>query len=227
MSDNKDRPSIDERYTNATHATKLTVDPDHTGAADMLIAAGWSQSRLGTALLRLISEWDGAQKPQPLNPRAIGILATQIGKESGREPTERDYMAARIQANQWFEHENKILMGKLKTLPEIRAVLTVWVKDRGIGNPEQVAAESLLWWMDSLCKHCSGRKWESIKDTGRLSGIVCPVCRGTGEKPRPGGIRTVQVLAYLDLCVYKGRQGMKQRLRQYPVAQKESSRIQS
>lgn len=220
MSNPTDRPSIDERYSSATHATKLTVDPDHTGAADMLIAAGWSPSRLGAALLRLVSEWDGAEKPKPLNARGMNLLAAQIAREHGRETTDADHRAARAQAAQWLEHENKILMGKLKTLPEVRGALTVWVHDQRIPEHQQAAAETLMWWLDATCRHCHGRKWEIIKDTGRLSDKVCPACRGSGERPRPGGIETGSILHYLDKCVEIGRAGMKQRLRQFAVAQK-------
>lgn len=220
MSNPTDTPSIDERYTNATHATKLTVDPDHTGAADMLIAAGWSKSRLGAALLRLVSEWDSAEKPQPMHARGLNILATLVAREHGREPTDADHKAARVQAARWLEHEHKILVGKLKTLPEVRSALTAWVQSQRIAEHQTVAAETLMWWLDATCRHCHGRKWEIIKDTGRLSDKVCPSCRGSGERQRPGGVWTNQVLVYLDDCVNVGRASMKQRLRPFAVAQK-------
>lgn len=215
MSTPTDRPSIDERYSSATHATKLTVDPDHTGAADMLIAAGWSESRLGTALLRLVSEWDGASKPQPMHARGINILAIEIAREKGRDLADADHKEARQQAVKWLEHEHKILMGKLKTLPEVRAALTAWVHDQRIPDHQTVAAETLMWWLDATCKHCHGRKWEIIKDTGRLSDKVCPACRGSGYRPHPAGIHATPVLIFLDRCVQKGRESMKYRLRQF------------
>ncbi len=219
MSTPEDRPTIDERYTSATHASSLVVTAERGGAVDMLVAAGWSKSRLGAALLRLVSEWDGAEKPQPMHARGINILAIEIAREHGREPTDADHKEARQQAAQWLEHEHKILMGKLKTLPEVRAALTIWAKEAGIPDHATAAAESLMWWLDATCRHCHGRKWEIIKDTGRLSDKVCPACRGTGERPRPGGIQTNRILVYLDDCVNVGRASMKQRLRQF-VAQK-------
>ncbi len=89
MSQPEDRPTIDERYTSATHASSLVVTAERGGAADMLIAAGWSPSRLGASLLRLVSEWDGAEKPRPMHARGINILATEIAREHGRDPTEK------------------------------------------------------------------------------------------------------------------------------------------
>lgn len=219
MSQPEDRPSIDERYTSATHASSLVVTSERGGAGDMLIAAGWSPSRLGAALLRLVSEWDGAEKPQPMHARGINILAAEIARKNGREPTEADHKEARQQAAKWLEHEHKILMGKLKTLPEVRAALTIWVKEAGIPDHATAAAETLMWWLDATCRHCHGRKWEILKDTGRLSDKVCQECKGSGERPRPGGIQTNRILVYLDDCVNVGRASMKQRLRQY-VAQK-------
>ncbi len=55
-----DAPTTEEKYTTAIHASNLRVEADKGGAADVLIAVGWSPSRLGAALLRLHSEFDGA-----------------------------------------------------------------------------------------------------------------------------------------------------------------------
>lgn len=54
--------TVDERYTCATHARRLVVDAEHRSDVDVLVAAGWSGARLGMALLRLHSEWDGATR---------------------------------------------------------------------------------------------------------------------------------------------------------------------
>lgn len=58
----QDTPSVDERYITATNTSNLKVLSDRRGAADVLIAAGWSASRLGAALMRLHSEFDGAAR---------------------------------------------------------------------------------------------------------------------------------------------------------------------
>lgn len=223
MSEDQKIRSIEERYASSISSKNLKVDVDQVKSVDLLIAAGWSPSRLGAALLRLVSEWDGAEKPQPMHARGINILAAEIGKEHGRAPTEADHKEARQQAAQWLEHEHKILMGKLKTLPEVRSVLTIWVHDQRIPDHATAAAETLMWWLDATCRHCHGRKWEMIKDTGRLSDKVCPACRGTGERPRPGGIQTEVVLHFLDKCVEIGRASMKKRLRQFPPHKEKTS----
>jgi hypothetical protein len=63
MQETTEKPDIGEMYTSATHASNLRVEADRPGPADMIIAAGMSHSRLGAALLRLHSEYDGASKP--------------------------------------------------------------------------------------------------------------------------------------------------------------------
>lgn len=53
----------DERYTIAITTDNLKMDTrDHApiGDVDVLTAAGWSRARIGSALLRLASEFDGA-----------------------------------------------------------------------------------------------------------------------------------------------------------------------
>ena len=62
MFDTQDRPGIDETYQTAGNTSDLTVEADKRGAADVLIAAGWSPTRVGSALMRLQSEFDAAQR---------------------------------------------------------------------------------------------------------------------------------------------------------------------
>ncbi len=58
----QDAPEVEERYITATNTSNLKISQDRPGAADVLIAAGWSASRLGAALMRLHSEFDGAAR---------------------------------------------------------------------------------------------------------------------------------------------------------------------
>ena len=48
-------PDVTELYTVAIHTSNLRVEADKASPADILIAAAWSPSRLGSALLRLAS----------------------------------------------------------------------------------------------------------------------------------------------------------------------------
>lgn len=53
---------ITERYETANNAKNLKVEAENNGAADVLIAAGWSPVRFGMLLMRLHSEYDGKAK---------------------------------------------------------------------------------------------------------------------------------------------------------------------
>lgn len=55
--------TVAEKYTSACSASNLRVQAEKTGSADVMIAAGWSPSRLGLALLRLHTEFDAAAIP--------------------------------------------------------------------------------------------------------------------------------------------------------------------
>ena len=57
------RMNAEERYTRAVQSTNLRVSTETTRSdVDVLIAAGWSRSRMGQSLLRLAGEYDGAAR---------------------------------------------------------------------------------------------------------------------------------------------------------------------
>lgn len=192
MSNPNEKPGIDERYTRATNATSLVVTAERAGAGDVLIAAGWAKSRVGSALLRLASEWDASEKP--LRPKSDKVSADELAR--------------------WFEHENKILMGKLKTLPQVREQIALWAANKGTRDANDKAGTALLWWLDPNCKACHGRRFETVKDTPTLSGRNCPACRGSGHRPMRGGVEIPVLLGYIDDCCNAARDQMKKRLRQ-------------
>lgn len=59
---NDERRTVEESYTSATNSSNLRCEADRRTDVDVLTAAGWSQSRIGQALLRLASEYDGASR---------------------------------------------------------------------------------------------------------------------------------------------------------------------
>lgn len=52
--------NTEEKYLRATATSNLRVEADVIGSADVLIAAGWSASRIGSALMRLHTKPDTA-----------------------------------------------------------------------------------------------------------------------------------------------------------------------
>lgn len=215
------KPTVGERYSNATHASNLKVEAERGGAADVLIAMGWSPSRLGGALMRLHSEFDGCEHPKRPTQAAIELLALSMDRVGG-DKNIVDHAGAHRRAHDWHMHELKILFGKLKTMPEVRHQLVMWAGKQAIANPEHHVAEVLSWWLDHKCPACEGRAKERIANTPSLSHRDCKVCRGTGERRIPhkqGDERyiadTRRMLRHIDGCVQSAQTNLKQRLRQY------------
>ncbi len=232
---NDDRPNIEEQYTSATHASSLVVDSDRSGSADKLIAAAWSKSRLGSALLRLHSEADGMPEPVRIHDRGVELIAAEIARERNvfenrgivdlskrKAPVVRDsdMAAARLQAGEWYLQEQALRLQRLKTLPFVRDELTMWAALSDIPQPREVVAGALQWWLGHSCHVCHGQRWEVFAGTGRLSQQPCQACEGTGKRVKPHGALTTMVVVYIGDCINASRAGMAQRLNHFkrPVA---------
>ena len=208
MTEAADLPTIEEKYTSATHTSNLRVVADKGGSADVLIAAGWSASRLGAALLRLHSEYDGAAKPRKPTPEAIEAISRTLDKECGKTGAIR--RAAQI-ANAWHLHELGLLMGQLKTLPAVRAAVAEHATMWGMAG-DVLSPMILLYWLDQQCPQCNGRKFKLVPGSPALSAKLCPVCRGAGVAYIPHGQDGKRLLNFLDDCVVRAQQSIKKRL---------------
>jgi hypothetical protein len=215
------KPTVEEKYTRATHASNLKVEAERGGSADVLIAMGWSPSRLGGALIRLHSEWDSCSKPKRMTPAAVELLAASLPRQ-GDKKNVLDIVGAHRQANDWYMHELKILFGQLKTMPEVRHQLVMWAAKQSIANPEHRVAEILAWWLDPKCPACEGRGKERIAGTPSLSLKPCKVCKGTAERriPHEQGVdrsmmESKRMLKHIDVCVKTAQTNLKQRLQAY------------
>lgn len=195
MTETTNKPTTEERYTSAIDATNLRVEADRSGDADFLIASGWSQSRIGSALMRLHSEWDGAEKPRRALP--------------GPKVTKQE-------CTDWYIHEVKILLGKLKTLPEVRQQVAIQAAKWMAPDPLDTAAAVVAYWLDQTCHVCEGRKFQSIPGTPGLSIKHCQACQGTGLGKVPHGPDGRKLLNWIDECVHCAQASIKHRLRQFP-----------
>ncbi|MCO5355078.1 hypothetical protein [Acidovorax kalamii] len=214
-----DRRTIEESYASATASSDLRCDT-REGAprsdTDLLIAAGWSPSRIGAALLRLHTEWDGAEHLRP----ATGADFAQSAR--ARQPVAQGQTpaAARAQAEKLAAGHNhqqaKLLMSHLKTMPVVRKQLTLQLLKWKVEDAEQVAGALLRWWLAPNCHACHGRKFEVIPDTGRLSSKHCKPCGATGKLRIPHGEVGRRLANFMDDCVHRARQSIKKRL--HPAA---------
>jgi hypothetical protein len=226
-STNEERAGIEERYTSATNTSDLTVDTRHRRPVDDIIAAGWSRSRIGAALLRLHSEWDGSEKPQKATPEALqalaesfprekgGLVAYRMRADAGREVTKllKPLEAAQRQAQVWHLHELGLLFQKLKTLPEVRQQLVQWCGRVGMSGGPHKVAEVISWWLDPTCHVCDGQKWELIPGTRSHSNRTCRACHGSGEAYLPHGQDGRKMLRFINDCLQAARASMRGRFR--------------
>lgn len=95
MLNNDDRAGIEEQYSQACTSSQLRVEAEKRGSADLLIAAGWSPSRVGAALLRLHTEYDRAGLSRAPSQTDLRLL---IGKLKSLADVRRE---ATRQANTW------------------------------------------------------------------------------------------------------------------------------
>ncbi|GAB3763536.1 hypothetical protein GCM10028796_17200 [Ramlibacter monticola] len=217
-----ERPGIEEQYETASNTSDLSVESHRRGAVDILIAAAWSETRLGGALLRLHSEYEGSEKPARMGSAAVDRLAGTLelvdGLTAWREapdkapvwlkPTE----AAKRTAHQWHLHETALLLQKLKALPEVREQLTIRAAMWGMEDAASKAAGVIRYWLDQTCQSCDGRKFRLIQGAPKLSNRACPTCQGSGVAPVPHGQEGRKLANYLDSCVHRARQGISNRL---------------
>lgn len=207
-------PGVEERYTAAGNTSDLRVEADIRGDADLMIAAGWSPSRLGAAMLRLHSEWDAVEKPHKPTQEAIDALAMTLPRITQPDGTTiADVVHARTIAGEWYLHELRLLVGKLKALPQVRMQLAMQAHKWFIPNPQETAGAVIKYWLDQTCNACDGRKWRLIPGSPSLSNRMCPACNGTGYCPPPCGQAGRKLANHMDFCVDKARQSIKRRLR--------------
>jgi hypothetical protein len=228
MNEQNIKPDFSEQYAVAIHTSNLKVDMDseRRSNADVLMAAAWSPQRLGSALLRLHSEWDSAEKPRKPTEAAIkSLVGTKQCLPQGVRPEpnkDGDEVISTIRraavfADAWHRHEVAMLLGRLKTLPEVRYQLEMVADKWGYDNPKHVTASVVKWWMDRNCPTCHGVKFEVIEGTGRQSAKLCKSCRGTGEAPIPCGDLGRFMANFIDDCLNRARQSIKHRLRPQKV----------
>lgn len=218
MQDTQDKPDVSERYASATHTSNLRVemDAERHSDVDILVAASWSASRIGGALMRLHTEFDGSQHPRRMSKEAIRALAATLpvpkdcpaGRKSAFQLAE-----ARKTADQWYRHEVGLLLSRLKTMPAVRQQLTIKAMDWRSNDPLDLATSLLVWWLDRVCPVCHGTKWQIVAGTGRHSGKACHVCNGSGEAPIPHEQDGRKMANFIDDCVLRWRSSTKQGLR--------------
>ncbi|HYD75753.1 MAG TPA: hypothetical protein VEB23_04975 [Ramlibacter sp.] len=205
LADTNERPGIEEQYQTAGNTSDLTVDAERRGAGDVLIAAGWSDSRMGMALLRLHSEWDAAAKPRRMTDAQVRQLAATIPDARGKPNMSR----ARSEAIVWYARELRLLATSLKSRSGVLQQIHAWALLKGISA--DYVGPALFHWLSPVCPVCDGHGLRKVPDQPALSGKRCHACGGSGKSARPEGSTRIQ--NHLDYCVTVARHSLKARLR--------------
>lgn len=215
MSD-PEKPDLAERYTSAVGTSNLRVQAERSSPADMVIAAGMNEARLGMSLRRLATEWDAVGKPPRPSQQNLQAMAAKYPREKsglvlhdGKEVTPA--VAAQREADTWYAHELGLLFQRLKTLPEVRNALVQWSKEKNIEGPEHVVGAVLQWWLSPICPVCKGVKKKIIAGTGRTGSKDCSECKGYGEKPLPHGGQGRMVRDHIRRCLNTSVAGLRKR----------------
>lgn len=214
-----DAPTTQERYAGATQSSSLRVEAEQHGDADYLIAAGWSKSRFGAALMRLHSEWDAAERrgcqiPRQASRKQIAQLAREIATaDKSNQVTTKHSDAARKRLEQGFVAELKETMRTLKTLPGVRLHLQLKVAIDLKPEVESLCGAVLLHWLKPTCARCCGRKFQLKPGSNELSVNACGGCAGAGLSRVPSGEAGRSLLAYMEDCVGIARQSIRKRIR--------------
>lgn len=221
---NDEKRGVEEAYCSAGNTSDLRVEADIRTDADILIAAGWSDSRVGMALLRLHSEWDKAEKPKKPTPAQVTMLENSLrmpclplacDEKALRHANQRARArAAEKMAVEWYMREMSKLVNKLKSLPDVRRQLTAYVPKWGIQEAAVKVPAVIAYWLDQTCHACHGLKFLQLSGSPVLSTKACKACHGSGIAPVPHGQEGRRVANYMDECVQKGRTSIRRNLSQ-------------
>ena len=162
-----------------------------------------------------ISEHPRAPRPHDIErlaaklPPLVDIDVTAPDGSKTRKSVPR-LVAAKIEAEKWYDLERMRLLGKQKTIPAARAGLVEWATLQGIDGADAKVRAILFWWLDHQCLRCNGTKYEVVAGTNRQSNRTCrPAphgCGGSGERHLPHGKDGRLIEAHMIDCMHRARQ---------------------
>ncbi len=118
----------------------------------------------------------------------------------------------------------------VRAMARHRAHAAKWMEPMGAGIERPVTTAQLIrladaafvFWVDSTCRRCKGRKEGLVKDEGggrrALSGTACPSCHGSGKRAfqmrtRFWQARGLEVLAMINDEIARTERAVGRRLR--------------
>lgn len=190
------RASVAERYSGAIGASHLHVVADRSGDVDLLVAAGWLTDGVGSALYRLMSEFDcvrGAHRMAHRVYREAVHIATKIEAEYRAAPdadgaAQRLVIAKTIRTNAESAATSSQIMvlSALKSMQSTREAVhgfaLAMAPRQGVHEDDAtvrgIAGQALMHWLDPMCHPCDGRGFTGGFGTPM---VFCETCKGTGR----------------------------------------------
>lgn len=208
---NDEKRGIEEIYTSAMTSSDLRVEADRPGDADVIIVSGWTQARIGGAMLRLHTEYDSSEKPrmaavEQFLPALIEAAAAvaKDGKISKEEKRLLKVKAHRM-THEFNLNQTGLFLEKLKSLPDVRTQLSLQMLKWGMADVESKGAQIIQWWLHQVCPVCHGTKWQVAEGTGRQNGKACKECQGTGKRETPFENEGRRAATWMDQCIERHR----------------------
>lgn len=167
MTSTDDRPpTVEEAYLTANHTSNLRVVADKRGAADVIIAAGWSDSRVGMALIRLAGEWDGAEKRPRMSEtdlillrcklKSLTAVMAQVAWHMARRGMEDPEGRAGAIVGHWLDQTchgcHGLRFVAIRDTPALSAMRCRYCHGSGQSNPPPGSRDVLSWMDDAVTK---------------------------------------------------------------------------
>src|SRR5574337_1182992 len=162
-------------------------------AARTLVTEG---RRAGASDVLIAAGWSGAR---------LGLALLRLHSECAAASGARGGHAIRRAGRRGAQ--------RLRGLAQVHEQLVYRAELDGASDPALLAAKVLAWWLDPVCRVCSGRRWRLVPGTPSLSGALCGGCRGHGAVAVPCGEDGRRLAAYLDDCLAHARRSLHGRLR--------------
>ena len=146
MLTNDEKRGIEEIYTSAMNSSDLRVEADRPGDADVIIVAGWTQARIGGAMLRLHTEYDSTEKPRMADVEYFYEPMLHTAESNGRKLTKEERKNLKRRAHEKKHEFNvqqlSLFLERLKALPDVRQQASLQMMKWGMGQSHDPVTRS-------------------------------------------------------------------------------------
>lgn len=209
---NDDKPTTQESYAGAISDGNTRLVAHRTSRADLIAASGMNVQRMGSALMRLASEWQSGAVPDISHAPSVKDLK-KGGMDTQTAEAEARLAAARCV--NWHLQEHMLRFQRMKTLPEVRAGLLFWARERGWEEAENIVGRVLQHFLAPVCPVCRGSGLTTVP--GQMGRTFTRPCAATsrdsdkrcgdgfkvpkGQLKVPYGQRGRQLLSHMLACI--------------------------